>query len=224
MSKYFRYFLYFFCVLIIFISLKNISITALKFYSSNIAIRLTFLDNNELQNNGTHDGGKKYWQKVMNIAKTTLNFDFSEERQTYTKISRINPNQSNFKHEYQIINILFDLSKISKESKKETLIYIPKSLKEYWEMSCDTHMTPFIATSIANIAMIEGLPFFKKQSCYGHKLEYGYNEYFKQDKFASDYDLSIEQICTKAKKINFSKIIELKKRKEKIVKITHNCT
>ena len=101
---------------------------------------------------------------------------------------------------------MYELSTIPNSIKKESALYIPKTLKVYWNLSCDTHMPPFVAPAIANMAMIEGMPLRdQKNSCYTHFYDYGYNTYRIRGIKAKWIEIDHEKICQKAKLVGFIK-------------------
>jgi hypothetical protein len=104
----------------------------------------------------------------------------------------------------EVINTLLAMDRLSPLEKKGSLLYIPKSNHAYWSLlECMT--TPFVAPSLAGIAMLEGLP---DKTC--TVFAFGY-EYYQRPP-------SNESMCQKAKKQGFSQIIILPDEKLKHVK------
>ena len=190
----------------------NASTTILKFVGNNITIREAFYFENSISNKGTHKPGDHFLQSVKNNIKIIIYLQTNQIKNLYEKINKIDPKNTNFSKEYELVSLFYELSELPNFYKKQTALYIPKSIQTYWEMSCDTHMVPFISTAITNIAMINGLPDDNKESCFGHKLEYGYYNYYKKNKkFISNY-MNHTELCKIANKNNFNRIIEIRKK------------
>ena len=84
--------------------------------------------------------------------------------------------------EINILNLLVNLSFKNKKYREKSLIFIPRYIESYWNLSCDTHMPPFVGPSFSNIAAIYSLPNLNNQSCFGHLNEYGYYKYYLEGK------------------------------------------
>ena len=135
----------------------------------------------------------------------------------------ISISRHNFIKEYKLITLLSNLSKLSNQYKKNTALYIPKTLDVYWNLSCDSHMPPFVAPAIANMAMIEGLP-MRTTSCYSHLDDYGYSTYKLRGIIAKWMKMDHDIICQKAKQKGFERIIEINENgMGKIIPIYHEC-
>ena len=118
---------------------------------------------------------------------------------------------------------MYEIGKKPNSFKRETALYIPKTLGVYWNLSCDSHMPPFVAPAITNMAMIEGLP-MRASSCYNHFLDYGYNTYNLLGKKAAILEMSHEQICIRAEQEGFLRVIEITENEMgNITMLTHEC-
>ena len=204
----------------------NIAKVIVGYFTANVTIRESFYFDNNRNQKGTHSGGENYRLKDNEHKYEVLKLKFSDIISSISGLSKIDPQNSNFNKEYEIVSLLYKLSENSHGFKKETAIYIPKDLDAYWDMSCDTHMAPFIAPAIANMAMIEGLPMLNdgRESCYTHLLEYGYNRYYQVGKKAQYIQMTRDEICERAKKEGFVRVIEITENDEVgIVTITHEC-
>ena len=210
--------------LIIYTSAINIYRSVILYVASNIAIREEFYSPNNVSVKGTHWGGQDFLESVSRNVAVLRRPWRNRIMNIINEVRFISPLTSNFVDEYNIIQMLYELSKKSNSFRKETAIYIPKTLTAYWDMSCDTHMTPFIVPSISNMAMIEGLPFNEEETCYTHTLDYGYTRYYLHGKKAQYQNMKKKQICKRAKVDGFNRVIEITKdSKGNIIKITHEC-
>ena len=138
-------------------------------------------------------------------------------------VSDIDPLESNFAKEFQLLSLLKELEKQPNDFKRETALYVPKTLSTYWDISCDSHFPPFVAPAVTNMAMIEGLP-VRKNSCYRHFKEYGYYTYNLKGIKAESKELDQEMICKKARQNGFKRIIEINENNfGEIISIYHEC-
>jgi len=212
---------------IIFLTALQAAHSFSNYVIANIAIREAFFFENDIKNKGTHWGGEKYLLLLRNYKIKILKFQFRDILESFQKNKTINLLETSFKKEYDIVSILYELSDLPNDYKKNTILYIPKTLKTYWDMSCDTHMTPFLGPGIANIAMLEGLPLLNNSnnSCFTHLLEYGYNYYYTVGKQARYLELSPDKLCKRAEKEGFIRVIEITENDVgDIITITHECT
>ena len=201
----------------------NAYYSIISFIASNLSIRESFSFTNDVYQKGTHWGGDNYYLTARKYKLDFVKLNFSDIISSFSRVSNIDPLKSNFNKEYQLISLLYDLEKKSNAYKRESLLYIPKTLDYYWDLSCDTHMPPFVAPAITNVAMIEGLP-MRDSSCYTHFLDYGYATYNLLGKRAEFLDMTREQICERAKQEGFLRVIEITKNDEgNITTITYEC-
>lgn len=192
-------------------SLKNFVIVNLNFISSNLAIRENFLQNNDIKFKGTHEPGRRYINLLYKNFDNLKNLNFTELQNTLNKINKTKIHEKNYLMEYQLIEILKKLSKISSSEKTNTAIHISSNLNDFWELSCDRFMTPFLVPAITNMVLIKGLPDNKMKSCYGHKEEYGYARYKAFNKKTLTKKLSSKELCKYASKENLNNVIEILK-------------
>ena len=215
--------IYSFISLFLFSSAWNAYYSIISFIASNLSIRESFYFNNDVNEKGTHWGGDNYRLTTRKHKLELVKFKFSDILNSFSKVSNIDPNNSNFKSEYQLIKLLYDIEKKSNSYKRETAIYIPKTLDTYWNLSCDSHMPPFVGPGITNMAMIEGLP-MRDSSCYTHFLDYGYFTYNLKGIKAEYIAMTDVQICDAAKQEGFLRVIEITENEEgNIINITHEC-
>jgi len=212
-------------LILITLSMLEISRAIFNYISQNFTIRESFYFVNDVNQKGTHWGAyKQFYPSYKKYKHMVINFKLTELLTSFSRVMNVNPANSNFKKEYELVTMLYDLSEKSQLFKRETAIYIPKTLDIYWDISCDSHMPPFIAPGITGMAMIEGLPFLDKNSCYTHLLEYGYADYYSAGKQAEYIEMSRDEICERAKKEGFVRVIEITENNEVgIVTITHEC-
>ena len=84
-------------------------------------------------------------------------------------------------------------------------------------------MVPFVAPAITNIAMIEHLP-MNDSSCYSHFSDYGYATYKLLGRKAEYLEMTSEQMCARAMKEGFIRVIEIKDNEiGDIISKTHEC-
>jgi hypothetical protein len=209
----------------LFSSAWNYYYSFIHFISTNLSVRQSYYFSNHVNNKGTHWGGDTYRLATRKHKLELVKFNYSNVWDSFIKLSHIDPLNTNFSKEYVLIKFLYELSTLPNSLKRESALYIPKTLKVYWDLSCDTHMPPFVAPAIANMAMIEGLPFEgQKNSCYTHFNDYGYSTYRISGIKAKWIEMDHEKICQKAKQVGFKRIIEINENKiGEIITIYHEC-
>lgn len=217
----FLFFIFFF--MCIFFAIQNTFILGVKFILSNIAIREAFLLENDVNFKGISEPGQRRYKSLMykNVSDIK-NFDFDEIIKTFNKIKKIDINKTEFKAEYNIINLLNQISLIEPSEKKMTGIYIPKDIIPYWNLSCDKYLSSFVSTSITNIVMIKGLTVNSK-SCFGMREYYGFLRYKKYNKYPSYTKLNKTDLCKIAINEKLKKIIEIVKYNDLFKFITYEC-
>ena len=205
-------------------SLWNTIYTSSLFVLANITIRESFFEKNDINFKGTHIPGERYFNILKQNYYDLKNINITNIKQTIDKINKIDINQSNYSIEFDLINKLLELSKLPHSEKKISALYISKNIKSYWNMSCDSHMPPFIAPSITNMVLLDGLPSEGKDTCYTHLIEYGYSRYKLFQKKPSDVPLNSNQLCIKAKKDNLMKVIHIMQNNQnKFITKIYNC-
>ncbi len=195
-------------IFFLFSSTFNIIYSLITFVATNLSVRESFYFKNDKNLKGTHSGGKLYVKTTKNYKIDIIQFNFQKLFNSFLSLSQIHIDNTNFKNEYQFINLLKIINKNDNKYKRSTAIYIPKNLDVYWNLSCDTHMIPFVIPAITNIAMIDGLP-YKKKSCYNHFLDYGYNTYYIRNKSQRKKITENNMICIIGKNKGFKRIIEI---------------
>ena len=206
--------------------LKNSYSHVIVFVSQNFAIRESFSFNNNVFSKGTHWGGEKFRSTVSKNNRILVDQGIIGLKNLYNNYKQIFYDSSKFFNEYNIVTLLFNLSDKPNSFKKTSAIYIPHTLTSYWDMSCDSHMPPFIVPAIANIAMINGLPplISDKKSCYTHELDYGFPEYYKRGKKAQMFSMEKNDLCVKAQQDGFKRVIEFTQDSTgNITTIHHEC-
>ena len=204
-------------------ALWNAYYSIISFISTNLSVRESFYFANDVNNKGTHWGGDKYRLPKRRHKLDLAQFRYTNVLKSFKKLNHINPLKSNFSKENQLITLLYNIGKLANSYKKETALYIPKTLEVYWNLSCDNHMPPFVAPAIANMAMIEGMP-IRKNSCYTHFTDHGYNTYHLRGFEAKWMEMDHGKICQKAKQKGFKRIIEINENKMgEIISINHEC-
>ena len=207
----------------VFFSTSNIAKTFLSYISQNLSIRESFLNNNNVYidadndgildyvNKGIRDGGLTYISKYRKNIISLINLDFKYVLNLIDKVKKIDPLKTEFSNEYQLLFKLEELQNFTDVARNNLAIYFPRNINFYNNISCDTHLIPFLVPSISNLSLISGIPDPKKISCYGHKYGYGYNKYYIN--FLDNIDnyhkeLSRDEICYNAQKRKFDKVIK----------------
>lgn len=188
----------------------NISYSAVTFIATNLSIRESFKLDNNIFNKGTHSGGARYIANTRKIKYLLIKADLIKVYNAFANTSNIDPISSKYASEHKLINLLKHINKYDSYYKKYTALYIPKSITTYWDLSCDSHFAPFVATSITNIALIDGLP-LRKYSCYRKYLNYGYSTYFINNIKPAEKRIPKNILCNKAVKYKFKRVIEIAK-------------
>ena len=208
---------------IVFSSMWNICYSIISFIATNITIRESNYFDNEVMNKGTHSGGKYFINKTKEYKYLIASMDIKKIYKIIVNHINIDPKKTNFQHEHQLISVLKRLGKLPNADKRDTAIYIPKKISTYWNISCDSHLAPFLVPAISNIALIDGLP-IRDKTCYGHLKEYGYYTYFIRGIKPSNKDLNKKMICIRAKQNKFNRVIEINNdNNNNIISIYHEC-
>jgi hypothetical protein len=203
----------------------NFYYSFIHFISTNLSVRQSYYFPNDVKNKGTHQGGEAYRLTTRKHKLELAKFNYSNVLKSFVELSHIDPLNTNFSNEYELIMLLYELGTLPNSLKRESALFIPKTFTAYWNLSCDTHMPPFVAPAIANMAMIEGLPLrAQKNSCYSHFNNYGYSTYKIRGIKAKWIEMDHEKICQKAKLAGFKRIIEINENKiGEITTIYHEC-
>lgn len=183
--------------------LYNISHSIALFLASNLAVRESFYLTNEV-----HLKRSNYCGMIESYSKKFRHFQLSDIYRSWVRLKDNDFATTNYKKEHQIVSVLSALSRRPLSFKKETALYIPKTMSSYWNMTCDSHAAPLIAPAITAMAMIEGLP-FERATCYTHLLEHGYNSYYLVNKKPTYLTMTPAQICRKARQGGFMRVIEI---------------
>ena len=89
--------------------------------------------------------------------------------------------ESRLRSDKSIIPVLSSLDQMSPAEKRRSLLFIPKSDRQYWDLLHGPYWPkdgPFVAPSLSGLAMIDGLPVPAKNDPWtGH----GYHHYSKSD-------------------------------------------
>jgi len=86
--------------------------------------------------------------------------DYRETRNEYNSITRENDNEELTEYRINLINKLAELDELSITSKSRSLLYIPVSNTEFWDLEIlpKSLSVPFLIPALSGIAMIYGLP------------------------------------------------------------------
>ena len=214
-------------IFIIFIisALWNAYYTIISYISSNLTIRESYTFTNDVNKKGTHWGAKQYFSRHRENKISLIKFEYASIIKAFKNIHKILPVGSNYINETKLISLLLNLSKNNNKYKKESAIYIPKTLVTYWNLSCDSHMPPFVAPAVTNYAMIEGLPSRElTTSCYTHFNDYGYSTYKLMGLEAKYSEMDRNAICENANAKGFKTIIQIiRNMKDEFDTLYHYC-
>jgi hypothetical protein len=104
------------------------------------------------------------WQDELrtNLIRTLKARDMTALRgliqQGYRAYGRIDENDLRQHEGYEAVKVLQDLRSLPRSDRRETLLFIPRSNNLYWDLSSRCQAVPFIAPSLAGIALLDGLP------------------------------------------------------------------
>ena len=176
-----KYIFLLFLFLFIILCFKNLMLVTVSAFAQNLSIRDNLLEDNNFSLKGTHDNATDLFfnlRKKNMIMLATLDI-----KQFVRKINLYRSHKfNNFNTEINILNSLNDLSFKNQRFRKESLIFIPRNIDNFWRLSCDTHMMPLLIPAISNIASIGSMPDLDLVSCFGHLQEYGYYKYYLNNK------------------------------------------
>ena len=157
---------------------------------------------------GTHEGGEDYFKKINKYINLLKNLKFLEFYNVVKNLLIIDYKKTNFYNEYILIKKLENYYNLPEKYKFTTGIYIDKSNRVFWDLSCDRLMIPFVVPAISNIALISGLPEYPwEKSCFGNLSGYGYGRY--KDTFNQNVQLTEDELCKFAKVDNFKNVIKI---------------
>ena len=107
-----------------------------------------------------------------------------------------------------IVMALREISRLPKEQRRRSLLFIPHSSTQYWSMfAADDRcgFTPLVAPAIASVALLDGMP--------GPTCEvtdqYNMSIYEKRTRPQTNFDRSDRQVCAKARSRGFDRVIVL---------------
>jgi hypothetical protein len=105
---------------------------------------------------------------------------------------------------FAMINTLKSLSNLPHIEKRNSLLFIPQTNRRYWDLMQYCISSPFVATSLSGIAMLDGLP---DKNC--NVDDFGYWAYNLR---AEPQSLSLQkpsELCDRAKLLGFTKVISV---------------
>jgi hypothetical protein len=105
---------------------------------------------------------------------------------------------------YKILSILQELSRLSPEEKRKTVVYIPQKFESFWTMYPDCRSAPFLVPGITGIAMLEGVPQSKCELSH-----WGYEIYASAIRTNHSQELERIDLCFRAKQKGFSQLVEV---------------
>ncbi len=206
-----------------FFVLKNFITINMHYLLGNLAVREGFHQTNDINYKGIRDPGKKrYINSIFENYKNIKNLDYKSLSEKIKENRSINFEKTEFNSEYNIIQILHELSKLDNKNKKISGIYIPLSIKEYWKLSCDRYLSSFVSTAISNIVMLKGLV-YNLNSCYGHEKDYGFARYKYFKKNYAKKNLSKYQICKLAISEGLIFVYKIERQEDKYNYVKYNC-
>ena len=95
--------------LIILSSAWNAYFTIISFVASNLSIRESFYFTNDVNQKGTHWGGDNYRLMARKHKLEFVKFKFADIINSFSKVSSLDPHNSNFSEEYKLISLLSDM-------------------------------------------------------------------------------------------------------------------
>ena len=177
-------------LVLLFLSSSSINFIKISysFFAHNLTIRQSFANENNYKNkiDANNDGKLDFVNKGIREGAYDFFDKYYENRRNliflnYKKIlskNYVNPSNSEFEKEYKLLFFLENIIENLKFNQMSYAIFIPSKFEFFWNISCDTQLAPLIVPGIANLAIIDGLPEYEQQSCYGHKHSYGFNRYY----------------------------------------------
>lgn len=142
---------------------------------------------------------------VNNYKKSIMNLIY------WNKVER---GSQQIKKSQEMLQTLQSLYELNPRIKKESLIYIPFSNKDYWKMG-DCLSTSFIAPAVTGMALINGMP---GKKC--NNIAFGYESY---DEKSNVEDIQLQDpnnfLCRKAITMHFVRIFVLNTRFTKNINI-----
>ncbi len=109
---------------------------------------------------------------------------------------------------YPIVSALREISHLPKSIRRESLLFIPQSNRQYWSMFTSDGRctyTPLIAPGIASVAMVDGMPASDCQLT----DQYNMTVYHRRERPQTGLDVTDPAICAKASSKGFQRVIVL---------------
>lgn len=125
-----------------------------------------------------------------------------------TEISRQSAGQhdSNFQRKVTCISLLQKIGRMSLSAKSSTLLYVPYSNFEYWNM-LRCAQSPFLGPALTGLAMLDGMPNILCNCKNDTYSDFGYETYApRSDGFHSDTQA---ELLMRAKSLGFSQTVSL---------------
>ena len=93
--------------LLIMSSAWNAYYSVINFIATNLSIRESFYFTNDVDKKGTHWGSENYRLTTRRHKLELVKFKFLDVISSFSKVNNIDPHNSNFEKEYQLISLLF---------------------------------------------------------------------------------------------------------------------
>ncbi len=107
-----------------------------------------------------------------------------------------------------VIQTLRTASEISRESKKHTAVYIPKSIGEFWDIyqsAENCNWAGFVAPALSEVAMINGIP--PRECSVGRNFGYGMSSYMKGLEWPPSVVKTDSELCADGERWGFNDIL-----------------
>lgn len=167
--------------------LINTGLLGSRFVSKNLAAR------------GFPHGGS-------GLGRALMRGDFKQAGQILSE--QADAVNSRLKNQKPILVELRKLDKLPLSEKQETLLYIPKSNRVYWDLIAgpnSPYEVPLIAPALSGIAMLDGL---NEPAQSPRKIGYGYATYpSDSDRLNLPNMLSDNELCERAQQKGFSRLL-----------------
>ena len=206
-----------------------------NYFISTLTIKDYFFNENIQSSKGTHDDANiKHYTTRYKYKDLLKSFNFKKIYDEFYRLNNIDVSKSPYKLESEIIMHLLSISKESNSYKRNSLLYFSRDLDPYWKISCDVGMTSLLGPAISNVAVINGLPFYRNinntinsyqkadgswlhqkvkidelHSCYSKFNDYGFGEYKTNNIFGQRKFFTSDELCIEAKSKNFYRVIEI---------------
>jgi hypothetical protein len=114
-----------------------------------------------------------------------------------------------------IVTALRDISRLPRSERRQALLFIPQSNRQYWSMFADDGrctFTPLIAPGIASVALLDGMPPFGCEVT----EQYNMTAYHARTRPQTAADTDDRTLCEKTRAKGFREVIVLEQSSENV--------